>query len=277
MLELEHGFRVIDAHVELEPDQARRRPDGAGPEQIERELRQAGIVRGLVHPPARATAELRERNSYLRTNNAIARMAVDRSFDALARVAGGRAPGSGPGARLRNVARSRESWQTSPGDIEQYAYDERFAGFMLDPTADGLPGPAVLERLAEVDRPVLTYGGRGFPPERIESTLLEYEFPLIVAHFGGYPLDEELMGAAIELLGRHERCFLDTSYVRLREYLERAVMEHPDRVVFGSGAPAAHPNVAAVEILTLDVPEDAMRKIFAKNLERAFEGAASEL
>ncbi len=277
MLELEHGFRVIDAHIELEPDQARRRPDAAGPEQIERELRQAGIVRGLAHPPARATAELREGDGYLRANNAIARMAVDRSFDALARVTGERAPGSGPGARLRNVTRSRESWQTGPADIEQYAYDERFAGFMLDPTADGLPGPAVLERLAEVDQPVLTYGGRGFPPERIESTLLEYEFPLIVAHFGGYPLYEELMGAAIELLDRHERCFLDTSYVRLREYLERAVMEHPDRVVFGSGAPAAHPNVAVMEILTLDVPEDAMRKIFAKNLERAFEGAASEL
>lgn len=275
MLELEHGFRVVDAHIELEPDQTQRPPDAGGPEQIERELRQAGIVRGLAHPADRSTGYLQANDGYLQANNAVARMAVDRSFDALARLAGGREPGSGPGARLRNVARSRGSWQTSPADIEEYAYEERFVGFMLDPAADGLPSPAVLERLAEVGRPVLTYGGCGFPPETIESTLLEYEFPLIVAHFGGYPLDEELMTAAIELLGRHDRCYLDTSYVRFREHLERAVMEYPDRIVFGSGTPAAHPNVAVMEILTLDVPEDAMRKIFAKNLERVFEDRSS--
>jgi predicted TIM-barrel fold metal-dependent hydrolase len=51
-------------------------------------------------------------------------------------------------------------------------------------------------------------------------------------------------------------------------------MEHPDRVLFGSGAPSAHPNVAIMEILTLDVPEDAMRKAFSKNPARVVEELA---
>jgi predicted TIM-barrel fold metal-dependent hydrolase len=50
--------------------------------------------------------------------------------------------------------------------------------------------------------------------------------------------------------------------------LELAIMEHPDRVLFGSGCPTAHPNVGVMEILTLDVPEDAMKRVFTKNPSR---------
>jgi len=264
MLELEHGFRSIDVHVALEPDQTRR-PRGIGdPEQIEREMRQAGIVRSLAFPGGRD-------GSYLKANNAVARMAVERPVDALARVRGLRDPSGSPGARLRNVARRRSEEHTSPEDIEQYGYEDRFIGFMMDPAADGLPEADVLERLAAVGLPVLTYGGRGFPPETIEETLLEYDFPLVIAGFGGYPLEKPLMEATIDLLERHEACFVDTSFVRLRDPLERAVMEHPDRVLFGSGAPAAHPSVEVMEVLTLDVPEDAMRKVFSKNTTRLLE------
>jgi len=261
MLELEHGFKIIDAHVELEPDQTRR-PRGIGdPEQIEREMRQAGIVESLVF------ASQRE-ESYLKANNAVARMAVDRPLEAVARINGIHDPGTDPGARLRNVVRRRSSDHTSPDDIEQYAYEDRFVGFMIDPATDGLPDEEVLSQLESVERPVITYGGRGYPPDTIEATLLEYDFPLVIAHLGGHPLDSDLMEDAIDLLERHEDCFLDTSFVRLRDQLERALMEHPDRILFGSGAPAAHPNVGVMEILTLDVPEDAMKKAFSKNLTR---------
>jgi len=264
MLELEHGFGIVDVHVELEPDQTRR-PRGIGdPEQIEREMRQAGIVRALAFPGQRDGA-------YLKANNAVARMAVERPMDALARIKGLRDPSGSPGARLRNVARRRSEKHTSPEDIEQYGYEDRFVGFMMDPAADGLPEEEVLERLADVGLPVLTYGGRGFPPETIEQTLLGYEFPLVIAGFGGYPLEKSQMEATIDMLDRHEACFVDTSFVRLRDPLERAVMEHPDRVLFGSGAPAAHPSVAVMEILTLDVPEDAMRKVFSKNGTRVLD------
>lgn len=267
MLELEHGFRIVDARVELEPE-ADRRPRGVGgPEQIERELHQAGVVRALAVPAHRD-------GSYLKANNGVARIAVDRPFDAVARINGIRDPRPGTGARMKNLTRSRSTEHTSPEDIEQYAYEDRFVGFMLDPRRDGLPDEEVLEQLAAVDKPVFTYGGRGFPPERIEATLLDYEFPLIVSHFGGYPLDMELMMAGIELLERHGNCFLDTSYVRLRDPLEKAIMEHPSRVLFGSGAPASHPNVAVMEILTLDLPEDAMRKVFSKNVSRIVDEVA---
>jgi hypothetical protein len=261
MLELEHGFRVFDVHVELEPDESRRPRDAGDPEQVEREMHQAGVVRAVVFPAARD-------GSYLKVNNAVARLSVGRSFVALARINGAQDPGSGPGSRLKNLAASRGDHHSSPEDVEQYAYDERFVGFKLHPAIDGLPDAAVLEELERVGLPVLTHGGQGFPPSSIAETLLTYDFPLVISHFGGYPLQADLMQAGIDLLDDHDACYLDTSFVRLRDPLERAVMEHPDRVLFGSGAPANHPNVAIMEILTLDVPEDAMRKVFTNNPER---------
>jgi hypothetical protein len=261
MLELEHGFRVVDVHVELEPSGDRRQPAAGDPEQLERELHQAGVVRALAFPADR-------QGSYLKANNAVARLSVGRPMVAVARINGARDPGRGAGSRLRNIAASREDHHTSPADVEQYAYDDRFAGFKLHPPADGLPDEEVLERLDDAGLPVLTYGGRGFPPATIEETLLGYDFPVIVSHMGGHPLDRSLTDRAIDLLDRHGTCYLDTSHARLRDPLERAVMEHPDRVLFGSGATATHPNVAIMEVLTLDVPEDAMRKVFSKNASR---------
>ncbi|MEF8784327.1 MAG: amidohydrolase family protein [Haloarculaceae archaeon] len=267
MLELEHGFRVVDVHLELEPDESRRPRDSGDPEQVERELHQAGVVRALVFPGERD-------GSYLKANNAVARMSVGRPFVAMARVNGARDPGQSTGSRLRNITASRTDRHTSPDDIEKYAYDDRFSGFKLNPVVDGLPDETVLEELAERGLPVLTYGGRGFPPSAIEESLLGYDFPLVVSHFGGYPLDDEMMYDAIDLLSRHDNCYLDTTFVRKRDPLERAVMEHPDRVFFGSGAPVAHPNVAIMEILTLDVPEDAMKKVFSKNASRIIDALA---
>ena len=261
MLELEHGFRVVDCHLELEPDESRRPRDIGDPEQVEREMQQAGIVESLAFP---ATRE----GDYVSANNAVARLAVERPFVAAARLTGSREPGTGPTTRLRNAARSRTSEHTAPEEIEQYAYKDRFAAFVVDPAADGLPDEGVLAALEDVGLPVLTHGGRDCPPAVIEQTFLRYEFPLIIAHCGGYPLDEDLTHETIDLLDRHEHCFVDTSFVRFRDPLERALMEHPDRVLFGSGAPAAHPNVAVMEILTLDVPEDAMRRVFSKNPAR---------
>jgi hypothetical protein len=267
MLELEHGFRVVDTHVELEPDEHRRADAAGDPEQIERELHQAGIVRALVFPPARDGA-------YLKANNAVARMSVGRPFVAMARINGAREPGQGAGSRLRNITASRGDHHTSPDDVEKYAYDDRFAGFKLHPAVDGLPDDEVLEELADVGQPVVTYAGAGFPPSTLADTLLEYDVPVVVSHFGGYPLDTDLMHDAIDLLDSHDNCYLDTSFVRVRDPLERAVREHPDRVLFGSGSPRSHPNVAIMEILTLDVPEDAMKKVFSKNPSRVVEELA---
>jgi predicted TIM-barrel fold metal-dependent hydrolase len=260
MLELEHGFRVLDCHVEFEPDPDRRSNTLGDPQRIEREFTQAGIVVGLAFPAERD-------GSYLEANNALARVAVERPLVAAARISGAHDPPTGPQTRLRNATRSRTPEHTSPSDVEEYGYADRFAAFALDPRVDGLPDESVLETLADVGLPVVTYGGREFPPDLIERTLLEYSFPLVVAHCGGYPLDESLTADTIDLLEYHD-CYVDTSAVRFRDPLERVVMEHPDRVLFGSGAPAVHPNVAIMEILTLDVPEDAMQRVFSSNAER---------
>ena len=137
-----------------------------------------------------------------------------------------------------------------------------------------LPDEAVLEQLEAVGLPTIVRGGRGFPPAAVAATLLEYDFPTVLAHFGGYPLDRELMAESIDLLDRAGALYLDTSFVRYRAHLERAVREHPDRVLFASGAPASHPTVAVMEILTLDVPEDAMRRVFSKNPGRVVDALA---
>jgi hypothetical protein len=267
MLELEHEFRIVDVHLELEPDGSRGTYAAGDPERLERELHQSGVVRGLVFPAQRD-------GGYLKANNATARMSVGRPFVAVARITGSRAPGSSASARLLNMTTSRGSDHTTPDDIEQFAYDDRFAGFRLSPPVDGLPDREVLDAMASAGLPVFTYGGEGFRPETIAEHLLGVGFPVVVSHFGGYPADADMMNRTIDLLNRYDECYLDTSFVRLRDPLERAVREHPDRVLFGSGAPAFHPNVGVMEILTLDVPQDAMRKVFSKNPARVVEELA---
>ncbi len=268
MLELEHGFRVVDVNARLEPDAERRPREGiGGPERLEREMHQAGIVRSAVYPPTREKA-------YLKANNAVARMSVERPLVPLARITGALDPGTGAGSKLRNLTASRAEEHTAPEDIEQYAYDDRFAGFVVHPAQDGLPDEEVLEALADVGLPVLVHAGAAFPPEKLAETLLAEDITTIVASFGGYPLDRASMERTIDLLEAYDQCYVDTSFVRFREPLERALMEHPDRVLFGSGAPGSHPNVAIMEILTLDVPEDAMRKAFSNNAGRVLDELA---
>ena len=94
--------------------------------------------------------------------------------------------------------------------------------------------------------------------------LLGHSFPVVLTQFGGRPPAED----TVEALADHERLHLDSSCLRRRAVLERTLREHPDRVLFGSGAPAVHPNVAVMEVLTLDVPEDAMRRAFERNAAR---------
>ncbi|WP_207590733.1 amidohydrolase family protein [Halomontanus rarus] len=265
MLELEHGFRVVDVHTCLTPDAVGPRGRAISPDRLEREMHQAGIVRSVVFPspdPGR---------SYVSANNGVARLSVDRPFVAFARINGTRSPEHTPTNRLRNVLSQRKEWHTTPSDVEQYAYDDRFHGFTLNPDVDGLPDEDVLEKLDEVGLPLLIRGGSDAPPTTLAETVLGRSFPVVVAHFGGHPLDRELMDEMIDLLETYDDCYLDTSFVRYREQLERALLEHPDRVLFGSGAPASHPNVAVMEILTLDVSEDKLWRAFSKNACRVID------
>ena len=269
MLELEHRYRIVDVHTTLavEEDTAARGRT-VTPEHLERELRQAGVVRAVVFPGSHPG------EGYLQYNNAVARLSVDRPFVAFARITGAREPNDSVGGTVRNLVSRRESYHTSPDEIEQYAYDDRFHGFRLHPGVDGLPDEDVLDALDDVGLPLIVHGGESFPPDVAAETLLGRSFPVVLSHFGGYPLHRDLMGAAIDLLDEYSQCYLDTSLVRYRELLERALLEHPDRVLFGSGTPASHPNVAVMEILTLDVSEDKLRRAFGKNAERVIDALA---
>ncbi|MFT4892038.1 MAG: putative TIM-barrel fold metal-dependent hydrolase [Halobacteriales archaeon] len=271
MLELEHRFRVVDVHARLDPaEDVSERGRAISPERLEREMHQAGVVRSVVFPGQRPGTD------YLKYNNAVARLSVDRPFIAFARISGALDPGESPASKLRNLAARRGDDHVSPGDIEQYAYDDRFYGFRLDPARDGLPDEAVLDELEAVGLPLLVDAGEGFPPSALDATLLQYDVPVIASRFGGHPSNRELMDSAIDLLDRHEDFYLDTSFVRYRELLERALLEHPDRVLFGSGAPNVHPNVGVMELLTLDLSEDKMRKAFSRNPSRVVPALGSD-
>lgn len=267
MLELEHRYQVIDMGAQLTVETPQADHPEMTPDRLEREMRQAGIAQAVVTPD-------RTTPGYLRANNAVARMSVNRPFVAFARINGPNETDSGATARLRSAVRSHNSDYTTPEDIKQYGYDDRFYGFIIDPPQDGLPDEAMVEALAEVDLPVIVHGGEAFPPARVAETFLGYSFPTVITHFGGYPLNRTLMHEAIELLEQYESCYLETSAVRYRTILEQALREHPDRVVFGTGVPMAHPSVGVMEILTLDVPEDKLRRVFSHNPRRVIPGVS---
>jgi len=269
MLELEHGFRVVDVNARLTPnEQVGTRRRSITPDRLEREMHQAGVVKALVSP------EPRGGRSYLAANNGVARLSVDRPFLAVARINGSRDPDANPRSRFRNAVSGRKEYHTTPEDVEQYAYDDRFHGFALDPTTDGIPDADVLDALEDVSLPVIVRGGVDASPDVLADHLFSRAFPVVVASFGGYPLNRRLMDRTIDLLAEYDDCYVDTSFVRYREQLERALLEHPDRVFFASGTPACHPDVAVMEILTLDVSEDKLRRAFSKNACRVIDALA---
>ena len=262
MLELEHTYRVVDVHSSIDPAGGNR-TDGSyaiGPERLELEMHQAGIVRSVVFPTTQ-----RDEPNYLTANNTVARLSVDRPFVAFARISGQIDPRTDLRARLQNIRSQRRSFHSSPSDIRQYGLDHRFHGFKLNPPTDGLPDEEVLDALDSIGEPVQVHAGVDFPPKLIEKTLLGRGFPVIIEHFGGYPYDATLAERTIDLLDAYDQCYLETSFVGDRWPIERALREHPDRICFGSGAPQRHPNVAMMEILTLDVTEDMLKRAFSTN------------
>jgi predicted TIM-barrel fold metal-dependent hydrolase len=262
MLELEHGFRVVDVGATLPGERGGSRGRAVVPDRLERELRQAGVVRAVVTPPARPSE-----GGYLTANNAVARRSVDRPFVPFARLSGPRVPGAPAGER------------SHPGDhpdadsVAQYGYDDRFHGFALDPARDGLPTRETLDALGDVGLPVLVTAGHGFPPSRV-ADLCGRGFPVVLGGVGGDPGTHELFATAVDLLDRHDDLYLDTGTVRTRALLERALREHPDRVLFASRAGEAHPNVAVMTLLTCSVPEDTMRRAFDANPSRVVSSLA---
>lgn len=263
MLELEHGYPVVDIYSTLAPDAgSSERGWTVAPDRMERELAQAGIVRSLVVPPVSSSER------YVGPNNWVARVAIERPFVAGARIAGSRPPGSRPLASLwRRLGGDRDTG-TGAAELQQYAYDDRFHAFAIAPAADGLPDGDLLAALEDAGRPVVVDGAIGLPPDRLADRLGGHDFPVVLGHFGGRSGGREWMAMAIDTCEDHDGVYLDTSFVRHRDLLERAHLEHPDRVLFGSAAPACHPDVSVMEVLSLDVSEDLLRRSLWKNASR---------
>jgi len=260
MLAPEHDLRVLDLDVTLAPDEGEGRPTPV--ERLERECRAAGVVRAAVAPPPGDPA------TYLRANNAVARLAVSRPFLAVARLAGPRGPGESTTAKVRNLAASRADHHPGPDDVRSVAYDDRFHAVRLTPARDGLPDAPTLDALAETGLPALVRAGPGFPPEAAVEAFVARGVPTVLASMGGYPLDRPAMERAVDLLDDHENLWLGTAHVPYRGVVERAVQEHPDRVAFGSGAPDPHPTVAVTAARTLDVPANLLRRVVTDNPAR---------
>lgn len=260
MLGGEHDLRVFDLDATLSPAADGRRPTPA--ERLDGECRQAGVVRTAVSPPPN------DPTVYLQANNAVARLAVSRPFLAVARLAGPRDPSETTAARVRNLTASRAAHHPGPDEVESIAYDDRFHAVRLAPARDGLPDAATLDALAETGLPALVRAGQGFPPAVAVETLAARGVPTVLLSFGGYPLDRDLAADAVDRLNDHDSLWLGTAHVPYRDLAERAINEHPDRVVFGSGAPDPHPAVGVTALLTLDVPENLLRRVATDNPAR---------
>ena len=101
----------------------------------------------------------------------------------------------------------------------------------------------------------------------LESNLLgRYTFPVLLSHFGGYPLDRSRYARSTALLDHHPQLYLITSAVWFRPYLEAAVRSHPERVIFGSDSPLVDPKAARTTILELEVEEEAKSLVLSENL-----------
>ena len=103
--------------------------------------------------------------------------------------------------------------------------------------------------------------------EWLETHVLgRWTFPVLLSHFGGYPLDRSRYKACIDWLDRYPNLYLITSAVFFPQYIERAIGAHPDRILLGSDFPAVDPSVARAVLVQLDVPDEFKVLVGSENL-----------
>jgi hypothetical protein len=165
-------------------------------------------------------------------------------------------PDPGPAEDEFQINQLELLWQTG-----------RLYGLKVHLARDERPRPPVLEWLEQ--RQVLTFwhltAMRDFD-WLTEQVMSRYSFPVLLAHFGGYPLDRERYARAIALLDEFPQLYLVTSAVWFGAYLEQTLTRDPSRVLFGSDFPAVDPRAARGTIEHLDVPEGAKTLALSENL-----------
>lgn len=229
-------------------------PD-VGAEQFAAQLAAAGVGRALVVPYAGS--------------------GVSDTFDEATRLLA-----LWPG-RVAPLVRITE-WATGKAD-EQFQIDQLellwqqglLGGLKVNLGRAERPSDAVLEWVAQ--RQVLTHWHAGSDAELDwleERVLRRFTFPVLLAHFGGYPLARRRYARSIEWLGRYAETYLVTSVVFYRYYLEAALQQFPTRVLMGSDLPGVDVCVARAAIDALDVPAATKTLALGENLRFLMERCA---
>jgi SAM-dependent methyltransferase len=129
------------------------------------------------------------------------------------------------------------------------------------------PPPPILEWLQQRQLLSMWQVTRSEQLDWLEHNVLEkFTFPVMLTHFGGYPLDRARYTKAIEMLRRYPHLYLITSCVWFQAYLEQAIEERPHQVLFGSDSPAVNSVAARATIEHLDVPAAHKALVLGENL-----------
>ena len=158
-----------------------------------------------------------------------------------------------------------------PPDLDYLDDLGGFAGVKLAPHLDGLPSDAVFAYIAELALPVLVHAGRYSPPRWIERTILpKVRGPVILAHLGAFPCVEPMLRDAVEMARRHARVYLDTSGAWISAFIRYAAEQVPEKLLFGSDAPLAHPLVAWHHVASVVRDEHVLERIGQGNAREGF-------
>ncbi|MGI9173745.1 MAG: amidohydrolase family protein [Rhodothermales bacterium] len=225
----------------------------------------SGVARACVFPPLMAR--------YRQANERLADWAATTDGRVLpfARLGGRRGP-----RPLRRSWQVRETlgafFKRQPSDAVDLA---RYAGVKLIPHLSGLPSRGILARISELRLPVLVHAGVPSPPAWIERALVDrLRGPVILAHLGAFPCDAVGLRAAVELAQRHAHVYLDTSGAWMAGFITYAAEHVPEKLLFGSDAPLAHPLVAWHHVASVVRDEHILERIGRGN---ACEGFGWEL
>ena len=96
------------------------------------------------------------------------------------------------------------------------------------------------------------------------------EYPtlnFIIAHMGGF-YDWKTIERCIALVEELDNVYLDTPFAMVHVMLRRAAERIPDRLLFGTDAPAIHPAVELAKIRSLGLPKEVEDKILGRNISR---------
>ncbi len=150
---------------------------------------------------------------------------------------------------------------------------EPFAGVKLLPLVDGLPSAAYFEAIADLKKPVLVHGGNWCSPAFIEAEIiakLPDSHPIVIAHLGAFPMQENLYKQALDVLDRRPNVVLDTSGVLVSSILKHAVDHVGQRLVFGSDCPLTHPAVAWAQLAAVTDDAGLLRHIGWDHPQKVF-------